>query len=480
MTQALGIGASAVNADMTVIDTLAQNIANADTPGYIAEMANLSALPGGSEFEAGSGVEVTSITQALNALLSANNWQAQGSLSNLSALQETLSAVENVCPLATQPATQTSATSSSSISGQLATFWSAWDAVAENPTSTAPRTEVLDDAQGLVTSLNEAATQLTQITENARTELTGQVSQVNSLLQQVASLNQSIVVVQGQASSTASLEDQLQAAIGTLSQLAGVEVRMQPNGTASVSIGGVSVVQGGTAGTLELVTTPNPGQKTATSSTIRPAPVSVQLEMRSGGLSVPVSGGSVAGLLSGINNYIPKANTMLNQVAKALATTVNNELKSAYTSTGAAATTTTDHWEMFKGSTAATLSVNSAMVGTPMLIAVSSTDATTGKAAANNGGVAQAMAELGTTPHGPDAHYQTLVQSIGAYTQSVNNQMEAQTAVATQAKQAVQAVSGVDVTDELTELMTFQQNYQASAKVLDTVDATVQSLLQAV
>lgn len=475
MTQALGIGASSVNADMTAIDALAQNIANAQTPGYISEMANLAAAPGGSTLGVGSGVEVTSIVQATNALLSANNWQAQGALANLSALQETLSAVENVFPLATRPdGTTTASAASSSIAGQLSSFWSAWDAIAENPSSQAPRVEVLDDAQGLVTSLHEASAQLAQITQNAVNELTGQVQQVNTLLTQVASLNKSIELTSGSGTSTAPLEDQLQATLGTLSQLAGVDIRMQPDGTATVSIGGIAVVQQGTAGVLELSSS-----ITATSGARK---LSVGLKMPSGTpLPVPVSGGSVAGLLSSVNTYVPKAQSMLNSVASALATTVNNELKTAYTATGQPATSTPDHWQMFVGTpTAAGIEVNSAMVGTPALIAVSATDATTGRAAANNGAIAQAMAELGTTPDGPDTKYQTLVQSIGALTQSVNNQMEAQTALAAQAKQALEGVTGVDITSDLTSLLNFQQNYEASARVLNTVDSTVQALLQAV
>ena len=477
MTQALGIGASSVNADMTAIDALAQNIANAQTPGYLSESANLSALPGGSQLGVGSGVEVTSIVQATNALLSANNWQAQGALSNLSALQETLSAVENVFPLAGRPSGATTpASTSSSIAGQLSTFWSSWDAIAANPSSQAPRVEVLNGAQALVTSLHEAATQLAQITHNAAADLTGQVQQVNTLLAKVATLNQAIVKTSSSGSTTAPLEDQLQAALGTLSQLAGVDVRMQANGTATVSIGGMAVVQQATASTLEVTSasTPASGAKTP--------PLAVELKMSTGaGLAVPVSSGSIAGLLTSVNTSIPKANAMLNDVAAALSTTVNGELKTGYAATGAPAGSTPSHWQMFVGSpTAAGIAVNAAMLATPSRIAVSATNATTGKAAANNGGVAQAMAELGTTPVGPDAKYQTLVQSMGAMAQSVNNQMDAQTAVATQAKQALQAVTGVNLTADLTSLLSFQQNYEASAKVLTTVDSAVQALLQAV
>jgi flagellar hook-associated protein FlgK len=80
----------------------------------------------------------------------------------------------------------------------------------------------------------------------------------------------------------------------------------------------------------------------------------------------------------------------------------------------------------------------------------------------------------------PGARYQTLVQGMGADTQGVDSQLASQTSVAAQAQQALQSVSGVNLDQELTNLLGYQQNYEASAKLLATVDATVQSLLQAV
>lgn len=476
MTQALEISASSVNADMTAIDALAQNIANAQTPGYVAETANLSSVPGGAGNGVGSGVQVLSVTQATNALLSANNWQAQGALSNLSALQESLSAIENVFPLSTQSTGSTSATSGSGISGLLSSFWSAWDAIAQNPSSNAPRAEVVDGAQGVVTALHQAAAQLSQITQHAVVQLTDQVTQVSSLLQQVAGLNRSIVAV-GSGAAASSLSDQLQAAIDTLSELAGVDVQMQSDGTATISVGGMAVVQGATAGALGLVSTSS-GPSGSTG-------YAVELQGASAGVAVPVSGGSMAGLLSVVNTYLPQVQHHLNTVAQALAAKVNTTLEAAYRATGAAASSTPKYWRMFTNGagatttsvTAANITVNATMLANPSLVAVSGTS---GAAAANNGAVAQQIAELGVTRTGPDAKYQTLVESIGASTQSVNEQLQAQTAVAMQATQALAAVSGVNVTQELTSLLSFQQNYQASAKVLATVDATVQSLLQAV
>jgi len=458
MDEAMSIAASSLNAERVAMTATSENVANAQTPGYVAETAQVSTLPGGDSLGVGDGVEVTTVSQATNALLAANNWQAQGALANLGSLQQSLTAIEDVFPLASEPSTSASSTTTNaSLSGQLANFWSAWDAVAEAPSSLAPRTEIVNMAQGLVTSLSEAATQLTQVQTNSTEQLGNQVEQVNSLLSQVAELNQSIVTTEGSGASANQLVDQLNAAVSTLSELAGVDVRMLGNGTAAVSIGGVAVVQGDNAATLSLSTTGG-----VTSVVANP-----------GGVTAPISSGSMAGLLSSLNRYLPDYRQQLDTVADDLASTVNSRLAAGYTASGTSGATD----PLFVGTGAAGLTVNPAVVTDPMLLAASGT---AGAAAANDGSNAQAVAELGTVTTGPDAAYQTLVQSIGADTQNVNSQLEAQTSVANQAEQAQQAVSGVNMTQELTNLVTFQQNYEASAKLMTVVDATVQSLLTAV
>ena len=458
MDEAMSIAASSLNAERVAMTATSENVANAQTPGYVAETAQVSTLPGGDSLGVGDGVEVTTVSQATNALLAANNWQAQGALANLGSLQQSLTAIEDVFPLASEPSTSASSTTTNaSLSGQLANFWSAWDTIAEAPSSLAPRTEIVNMAQGLVTSLSEAATQLTQVQTNSTEQLGNQVEQVNSLLSQVAELNQSIVTTEGSGANANQLVDQLNAAVSTLSELAGVDVRMLGNGTAAVSIGGVAVVQGDNAATLSLSTTGG-----VTSVVASP-----------GGVTAPISSGSMAGLLSSLNRYLPDYRQQLDTVADDLASTVNSQLAAGYTASGTSGATD----PLFVGTGAAGLAVNPAAVADPMLLAASGT---AGAAAANDGSNAQAMAELGTVTTGPDAAYQTLVQSIGADTQNVNSQLEAQTSVANQAEQAQQAVSGVNMTQELTNLVTFQQNYEASAKLMTVVDAAVQSLLTAV
>ncbi len=459
MTQGLSIAASSIAAETTAIDTIAQNIANAQTPGYVAETPVLSTVPGPGGTGSGDGVEVSTISQATNVILSTNTWQAQGALSGLSALQQTLRSAETLFPISA-PSQTTSVTAGSSISEELSAFWNSWDSIAQSPSASAPRIQTIDNAQSLVVSLHQAASQLAQITSNVNAQLSDQIAQVNTLLGKAASLNQAITqsVNPGNANE---LEDQLRQVIGTLAQLSGVSTRLQADGTATISIGGVTVVQEATAASLVLAkqgTPPSTAIVLATSPTV----------------TVPATAGSVAGLLSAINRYLPAYRSELDAVATTLKNVVNAQLAKGYTATGASGAT----HPLFVGTGASGLSVAAPVVADPSLLAASGTP--TPSAAVNNGANAQAMAELATTPKGPDATYRTLVQNIGTDTQSANNQLAAATAVATQAKMALQAVSGVDITEQMTQLLTDQQNFEASAKLVSIVSSTVQSLEQAI
>ncbi|MDA8291646.1 MAG: flagellar hook-associated protein FlgK [Actinomycetota bacterium] len=473
MDAGLSIAVSGLNAERTAIDVVSQNVANAQTPGYVSESVQLAALPGGGTLGVGDGVQVTTISQATNALLSANNNQAQGSLSNLSSLQQVLTGIQNVFPLGQSSSTSsTTASTNSSLAGQLSNFWSAWDAVAQSPSSAAPRTQIVDMAQGLATTLQEASTQLDQLSQNTSAQIASQVSQVNTLVAQAASLNGAIVQTSGGGQSPNQLEDQLNNVVGQLASLAGVNVQMQSNGTAQISVGGVSIVQGDQAASL--ATSSSGGQ--------------VSIVASPGNVAVPVSSGSLAGLLAGLNQYIPQYQSQLDGVAASLATTVNTQLAAGWTagSAGPPAVAAAPGGPLFVASgggavTASSISVSAAISANPALIAAAGPNAgSTGPVGTNDGSNAQALAELGTVSTGPDVAYQNLVEGIGSITQYANTQVSSQTAVANQAQQALSSVTGVNQDTQLTQLMQYQTNYQASAKVVTVIDAAMQSLLAAV
>ncbi len=463
MTDAgFAIAASGLEADRTAMDTIADNLSNVNTPGYAAESPILTTTPSWDVLGIGAGVTVLDVGQANDAVLSADNLAAAGGAASSSALQQILSSVQSVFP---EPGPN-------GLSAQLSTFWSSWDAIATNPSETAPRTEVIDQAQNIASTLNQATTQLTQTSADTVTQIGSTVGQVNSLLSQVAALNQSIVSTVAAGGQPNSLVDQRNNLVSQLGQDVGVTTVPQSNGSINVYVGGAQLVQGNTADSLTMQTTGSPP--------------TVSIVSGNTGAPVAVSSGSMAGMLTAVNVSIPAYQSQLNTVATDLANTVNGALGQGYDAsgntdvaagTGVGPNNSAPLFVIGSGSgAAATISVNQAVVGNPALLAAA-TSSTNG---ANDGSNAQAIAELGTSPTGPDQAYQTFVTNLGSQVQTVTNQSNAQQSLSQSLSASLQSVTGVNTDQQTVEMLGYQQAYQASAKVISTIDTMVQSLLGAV
>jgi flagellar hook-associated protein 1 len=444
---ALGIAASGLDAQQAAMDTISENLTNASTPGYVAESAQLTTDPGGDLLGVGDGVRVAGVTQNSDGLLATNALQTQGVLSQSTSLQQILQGAQSVFPVST----------TSGISADLTTFWQSWDAISQNPSSAAPRTEVIDDAQNLVSDFQQASQELTDLQNNAQQQVTTSVAQVNTMLQQVATLNGQITTTEGSGAPANSLIDQQNQLLSQLASSIGAVGVTQPNGTVNVDVGGVTLVQGTWNDTVE--THGGTGD--------------MSLVAQASGATIPASAGSMAGQLAAINQYLPAYQSQLDAAANDLASTVNTQLAAGYTATGASGAGS----PLFEGSGAAGLSVNAAVVANPQLIAASAT--ATLPDATNDGSNAQAMAELYNSPTGPDQQYQSLIQGLGSQVAAVNSQVQSQTSVANAAQENLQSIEGVNTNDEMVQMLTFQQAYQASAKLVSTVDTMMQSLIQA-
>ncbi len=429
------------------MDAVAENLANVNSAGYLSERAQITASPSGDSTGIGSGAEVLGISQATDAVLSANSLAASATSANLSALQQSLSTIQAIFP---EPGPN-------GLSSQLSTFWSSWDAVAANPSAVAPRTEVVNQAQNLTATLNQQAAQLRQTAANTNTAIATTVSHVNSLLGQVASLNQSIVSTIAAGSRPNTLIDQRNNLLNQLGQAIGITSRAQPNGSVNLYIGGMAVVQGNAADSLSV----NQGGVPTTTSI-----VSV-----SSNTQVQVSGGTVAGLMAVVNTTLPGFQAQLDKVAQVLVGTVNAQLGAGYDAAGAPGTAN----PLFTGTGAGNIGVNTAVSANPALLAGAS-HATNG---ANDGSNAQALAELGSSPTGPDQIYRTFITDLGSQVQSATSQSHAQTSLAQSLQATLQSVTGVNIDQQTVEMLGFQQAYQASAKVISTVTAMMQSLLAA-
>ena len=378
-------------------------------------------------------------------------------------MQQTLSSVQSIFP---EPGPN-------GLSAQLSTFWSSWDAIATNPSETAPRTEVIDQAQNIASTLNQATTQLTQTSADTVTQIGSTVTQVNSLLGQVAALNQSIVSTVAAGGQPNSLVDQRNNLVSQLGQDIGITTVPPSNGSINVYVGGAQLVQGSTADSLTMQTTGSPP--------------TISIVSNNTGSAVPVSSGTMAGLLTAVNVNIPglpvaaehgghRPGQHCQRRAGPGLRRLGQHRRGRGHRRGPEQQRRPLRHRQRLGGGGHHLGEPGRGHGTRRLWPRPPrppTGPTTGR-------THQALAELGTSSTGPDQAYQTFVTNLGSQVQTVTNQTNAQQSLSQSLSASLQSVTGVNTDQQTVEMLGYQQAYQASAKVISTIDTMVQSLLQAV
>lgn len=91
-----------------------------------------------------------------------------------------------------------------------------------------------------------------------------------------------------------------------------------------------------------------------------------------------------------------------------------------------------------------------------------------------------ALDEAGNSGGVADTAYQAFVQQVGSLAQGANTQQTTQQALSTQITNQRQSVEGVDLSQEMANLVNFQQAFQASAKVMNAFSTVMTSLMSVV
>lgn len=203
------------------------NLNNVDTEGYNRQsVLTQTAKPGGSSAGfIGRGVEVVTVQRAYDSFLHKQLSSAQSQGAALIAYGNEISKLDS---LFSDPST--------GVSPAMLRFFEGMQAVASSPADAASRQELLGRAASLVTQMNDTDAYLRQVGENVNTQIGTAVSQVNSYLERIQSVNQQITLAQGsnpghQPNDLLDMRDQLVNELGQLIDIQAVE----QNGKVSIS-----------------------------------------------------------------------------------------------------------------------------------------------------------------------------------------------------------------------------------------------------
>jgi flagellar hook-associated protein 1 FlgK len=448
LTSALLSSANALNTFSKTFSVIENNITNANTPGYAREDINLQPLPFDPAGGLAGGVDAGPLINSRSEFL---EQAVRDQQTQLGRAQQTASDLGQIEPLF-------DLTSSSGIASSISNFFNSLSQLSVNPNDTLSRQAVITQAGTLAQTLQQSATGITGTSTNITSQTNQAVDQINQIGSQIALLNlqyQSGV----QASHDAGLDAQMHVQLENLSQIANFTVLKTSDGGFNVAIGGQApLVIGGTAFPLSVDSTSN---QTAI------------LDSQGNDITAQITQGQLGAMIQEKNTTLPGYLTDLNTLAQSLADTVNGQLAQGVDQNGVAGA------PLFSYDSSTDAASSLAVTGvTPDQIAAAATGSPGGN------GNAVALAQLSNTPAINGLTFISFYGDLGArlggdIATAQQDQNQAQDQL-TQAQTQRTNQSGVSLNDEATQLLQFQQAYQAVGKLVSVLDSLTQTVLDMV
>lgn len=429
ISSAFSLISQGLDADQSALGVVANNVANANTPGYTEETPdwqenqplNINGV------SSGDGVTETGATSARDSVLEERLDQQQQLSSASSARLTALNTLQALF----MPDSGSSSSTAGDIGSDLTGFFSSLSSLEANPADNSLRQNVLSTATTLAGDISSDAGSLNSQRSALDQEAAGVTSQVNSLTGAIAQLNRQIMTTSPDADA-GTLEDQRQQDMSQLSQLIGInKVTTENNSLEITTTSGQLLLSGGTseemtAGTVNGVTNFYLGG------------VDITSQLASGG-------GQLGGYLTARDQDIPNAISALDQLAYSVSTQVNAQNNIGTDLDGVS------------GTKAAPLNIFNEPItvsGSAASMSVVMTDPNQIAAAGLNEGTgdssnAAAMASLAKQPivngQTPTNYYSNFVSTLGATVSGVQTENTAQNASVTQLQTQNDALSSVNL-----------------------------------
>jgi flagellar hook-associated protein 1 len=449
ITSALSGAANSLGVLSDTFEVIENNIANANTPGYAAQNVNLQPLPFDPQAGLAGGVMEGPLISTRSEYLEQAVRNQQQFLGSAQQQAGDLGQIQSLFSL----------TATSGVAPSLNSLFSAFSQLSVSPNDATDRQAVITAATTLANNIQQTASGIQQVSSDVVNQTSSVVSQINQLGTQIASINQQY---ENDASSQqdAGLDAQMHAALENLSQLANFTLIENNNGTNNVALGGQTMLVIGDQ--ANAISTAN----TSAQTTI--------LDSQGNDITSEITQGQLGALIQENNTTIPGYTTSLNSFAQSVADTVNGQLAQGVDENGNAGAPLFSYDQ--SSDAASTIAVNSTVTTDQIAAAMAGSP--------GGNGNALALAQLATTPGAGGftltQTYGNLAAQIGSDVQNAtNNQTLAQNQL-TQAEAQRTAVSGVDLNAEATQLMQYQQAYQAVGKLVTVLEALSQSVIDMV
>lgn len=480
ISSALYSAVSGLTASARAADVASSNLANVLTEGYAPRSLELETIG-----YRRPGVRVTGIVRNVDQSLIADRRQADAELvfadtraGFVTRLQSALGTPENAA----------------SLSGRMAAFEASLVAASNAPENTVVLQDVVVRAQELAQKFNTVSDEIQNQRTDAESQIAQTVHRVNTLLENIQQLNAEITAHAGNDHLAASMVDHRQTQIDELAAL--IPVHQVPRGGGAVALftpGGAVLLDG------------NPAKLEFTASNVVAPHMTLGNGLLSGltinGVSVPpsgagspVNGGQLAALFSVRDDLAVDAQAQVDALARnmlervqqaGLDPTTGAADPGLFTDGGARFDPLNEvgvagrielnalvdpdqggaEWRLRDG-------LGSAVPGPPGNAALLS-----GLAEAISESVSLASGSLGGTARGMSGHIATFNSQLGGTRLTLDQAVSFASARQTELV-ALELENGVDTDAELQRLLLIEQAYAANARMIETVEDMMNTLLR--
>lgn len=432
---------SGLNAANVALTVSGNNVANSATVGYSRQAAQF-ATSGNL-----NGVVVNNVDRVVNGFYNQDIWRTQSDASFYNSKQSYLGYAEELL-----------GTDSLNFNDAISTIADALSSALTAPESPAYRQEVLSSAASLVNKMAQINGAISDQRDQLGLQLSETANSIDTTLQKLADYNEKIRTATANGDATAALKDSREQLVTSLASYVGISVSEQRDGSINISTNNGSPLLVGSQ---------------AAKMTVDRTDVSITFGRQQFGLTSNV-GGSLGGLIGADTDVLTPTVDAMSSILSQLADDVNSALSQGFDLNGDAGI------PLFTYDAAdplGTFAVNPAITTDKLAFIGGEYDAGGNWVAAGGVGDNSNIQSVVDSFKSQSNNYSLLVGRLAS--QSSENQSNVATtqALNDNAVAARDNLSGVNLDEEASNILYYQQMYQANAKVISIADETFQTLL---
>ena len=460
----LEIASSSLLASRAGIETAGVNISNVNNPGYARQRVIVE--PRRDPTGAGAGVEVVGVKSLRDSILDEQLIRESSNKSYLENFQRTLQIGQVLLgqQIDRQSATPEADSAARNLGGQMAIasgfseFYNALQTVSVSPTSIPDRQVLLLKAGQLTDKFNSVEARFTSLRSDLNTDLNNRIKQANQLIDLTSRAAMDNTSVSSNGGGIA--KDTLQMRLEELGAYSSIKTQFDEEDRITVSIDGVDVIKDNlVVGEIEGALDADGG-------------VQVSVRNSDSDSTAKLTGqGSIQGLIEARDTVLQDLRQDINLMAAKLIEGINSVHKPGVSLDGSTGL------EFFTGTDASNIAVNAALIADLNKIQLSAdTDEGDNTVAGNLLKWLESPQEgLGKVTVAQ--HYNEAVASYGQELANINNRLADQEVISHTLTQMRAGVSGVSLDEEMSSLIQYQRAYQASAKLISTINDLFQTIL---